>query len=430
MKFKWGVFMKVLIIGQGGREHALVWKAAQSNLVEEVFVAPGNDGMNELATRVAISENDNEALVAFAKEQNIDLTIVGPEVPLLNGIVNDFEGEGLKIFGPRKEAALIEGSKNFAKELMIKYKIPTAEYQTFTNVDEAKSYVEQKGAPIVIKADGLAAGKGVTVAETLDVALDSVTDMLENAKFGDASSSVVIEEFLAGEEFSLMAFVKDENVYPMVIAQDHKRAYDNDEGPNTGGMGAYSPVPQISDEVVNTAIETILKPAAKALISEGRSFTGILYAGLILTNDGPKVIEFNARFGDPETQVVLPRLKSDLVSSLLSILNEEPVQLEWSEEAVLGVVLASKGYPNDYEKGLPIGQLSEKHEKAVIFHAGTKKVNDQFVNNGGRVLVVSGYGETISDAQEKAYALVEEISSPALFYRKDIGNKAIKHGVS
>lgn len=426
----WGVFMKVLIIGQGGREHALVWKAAQSNLVEEVFVAPGNDGMNEFATRVAISENDNEALVAFAKEQNIDLTIVGPEVPLLNGIVNEFESEGLKIFGPRKEAALIEGSKNFAKELMIKYRIPTAEYQTFTNVEEAKSYVEQKGAPIVIKADGLAAGKGVTVAETLDVALDSVTDMLENAKFGDASSSVVIEEFLAGEEFSLMAFVKGENVYPMVIAQDHKRAYDNDEGPNTGGMGAYSPVPQISDEVVNTAVETILKPAAKALVSEGRSFTGILYAGLILTNDGPKVIEFNARFGDPETQVVLPRLKSDLVSSLLSILNEEPVELEWSQEAVLGVVLASKGYPNDYEKGLPIGQLSEKHEKAVIFHAGTKKVDDQFVNNGGRVLVVSGYGETISEAQEQAYALVEKISAPALFYRKDIGNKAIKHGVS
>ncbi|MCM3163670.1 phosphoribosylamine--glycine ligase [Metabacillus litoralis] len=422
--------MKVLIIGQGGREHALVWKAAQSNLVEEVFVAPGNDGMDELATRVAISENDNEALVAFAKEQNIDLTIVGPEVPLLNGIVNDFESEGLNIFGPRKEAALIEGSKNFAKELMIKYKIPTAEYQTFTNVDEAKSYVEQKGAPIVIKADGLAAGKGVTVAETLDVALDSVTDMLANAKFGDASSSVVIEEFLAGEEFSLMAFVKGEKVYPMVIAQDHKRAYDNDEGPNTGGMGAYSPVPQISDEVVNTAVETILKPAAKALVSEGRSFTGILYAGLILTNDGPKVIEFNARFGDPETQVVLPRLKSDLVSSLLSILNEEPVSLEWSQEAVLGVVLASKGYPNDYEKGLPIGQLSEKHEKAVIFHAGTKKVDDQFVGNGGRVLVVSGYGETISDAQEQAYALVEKISAPALFYRKDIGNKAIKHGVS
>jgi len=422
--------MKVLIIGQGGREHALVWKAAQSKLVEEVFVAPGNDGMDELATRVDISETDNQSLISFAKEKKIDLTIVGPEVPLLNGIVNDFEAAGLKIFGPREEAALIEGSKNFAKELMIKYNIPTAEYQTFTDVEKAKAYIQEKGAPIVIKADGLAAGKGVTVAETLEVALDSVTDMLENAKFGDASSSVVIEEFLAGEEFSLMAFVKGEKVFPMVIAQDHKRAYDNDEGTNTGGMGAYSPVPQIPEEVVETAIETILKPAAKALVTEGRSFTGILYAGLILTANGPKVIEFNARFGDPETQVVLPRLESDLVESLLAILNDEPVELKWSEQAVLGVVLASKGYPNDYEKGLPIGTLTEKHEEAVIFHAGTKKVEEQFVNNGGRVLVVSGYGSTIQDAQKQAYELVEQISAPALFYRKDIGNKAIKHVVS
>ncbi|WP_226671519.1 phosphoribosylamine--glycine ligase [Metabacillus litoralis] len=422
--------MKVLIIGQGGREHALVWKAAQSKLVEEVFVAPGNDGMNEFATRVEISENDNEALLAFAKKEEIDLTIVGPEVPLLNGIVNDFEEAGLKVFGPSKEAALIEGSKNFAKELMIKYNIPTADYQTFTDVEQAKAYINEKGTPIVIKADGLAAGKGVTVAETLDVALESVTDMLENEKFGDASSSVVIEEFLAGEEFSLMAFVKGEKVYPMVIAQDHKRAYDNDEGPNTGGMGAYSPVPQISETVVQTAVETILKPAAKALISEGRGFTGILYAGLILTSEGPKVIEFNARFGDPETQVVLPRLESDLVESLLAILNDQPVELKWSSKAVLGVVLASKGYPNDYEKGKPIGKLTEKADDAVIFHAGTKKVDEQFVNNGGRVLVVSGYGETISDAQEQAYKLVDKIACPALFYRKDIGNKAIKSGVS
>lgn len=422
--------MKVLIIGQGGREHALVWKAAQSNLVKEVFVAPGNDGMNDLATRVSISESDNKGLLDFAKEKNIDLTIVGPEVPLLNGIVNEFEKAGLKVFGPSKEAALIEGSKNFAKEIMFKYNIPTADYQTFTALEEAKAYVEEKGAPIVIKADGLAAGKGVTVAETLDVAIDSLTEMLEDGKFGAASQSVVVEEFLAGEEFSLMAFVKGEKVYPMVIAQDHKRAYDNDEGPNTGGMGAYSPVPQISEQVVATAVETILKPAAKALVSEGRSFTGILYAGLILTTDGPKVIEFNARFGDPETQVVLPRLESDLVESLLAILDDKPVELTWSSKAVLGVVLASKGYPNEYEKGLPIGQLTEKHGEAVIFHAGTKKVDDQFVNNGGRVLVVSGYGDTISEAQENAYELVEQVAAPALFYRKDIGNKAIKHGVS
>jgi phosphoribosylamine---glycine ligase len=422
--------MKVLIIGQGGREHALVWKAAQSNLVEEVFVAPGNDGMNELATRVAISETDNKGLLDFAKENSIDLTIVGPEVPLLNGVVNEFEAAGLKVFGPRQEAALIEGSKNFAKELMVKYNIPTADYQTFTNVNEAKAYVKEKGAPIVIKADGLAAGKGVTVAETIDVALESLTEMLEDAKFGEASSSVVVEEFLAGEEFSLMAFVKGENVYPMVIAQDHKRAYDNDEGPNTGGMGAYSPVPQIPQQVVDTAVETILKPAAKALVSEGRSFTGILYAGLILTTDGPKVIEFNARFGDPETQVVLPRLESDLVESLLAILDDKPVELVWSSKAVLGVVLASKGYPNEYEKGQPIGALTASHEEAVIFHAGTKKVEDQFVTNGGRVLVVSGYGDTIREAQKQAYELVEKISAPALFHRNDIGYKAIKHDVS
>jgi phosphoribosylamine--glycine ligase len=386
--------------------------------------------MNDLATRVSISESDNKGLLDFAKEKNIDLTIVGPEVPLLNGIVNEFEKAGLKVFGPSKEAALIEGSKNFAKEIMFKYNIPTADYQTFTALEEAKAYVEEKGAPIVIKADGLAAGKGVTVAETLDVAIDSLTEMLEDGKFGAASQSVVVEEFLAGEEFSLMAFVKGEKVYPMVIAQDHKRAYDNDEGPNTGGMGAYSPVPQISEQVVAIAVETILKPAAKALVSEGRSFTGILYAGLILTTDGPKVIEFNARFGDPETQVVLPRLESDLVESLLAILDDKPVELTWSSKAVLGVVLASKGYPNEYEKGLPIGQLTEKHDEAVIFHAGTKKVDDQFVNNGGRVLVVSGYGDTISEAQENAYELVEQVAAPALFYRKDIGNKAIKHGVS
>lgn len=254
--------------------------------------------------------------------------------------------------------------------------------------------------------------------------------MLEGGKFGDASQSVVVEEFLAGEEFSLMAFVKGEKVYPMVIAQDHKRAYDNDEGPNTGGMGAYSPVPQISEQVVETAIETILKPAAKALVSEGRSFTGILYAGLILTTAGPKVIEFNARFGDPETQVVLPRLESDLVESLLAILDDKPVELAWSQKAVLGVVLASKGYPNEYEKGLPIGSLTATNEEAVIFHAGTKKVEDQFVNNGGRVLVVSGFGETILDAQKQAYELVEKVAAPALFYRTDIGYKAIKHGVS
>ncbi|MFC0273205.1 phosphoribosylamine--glycine ligase [Metabacillus herbersteinensis] len=419
--------MKVLIIGRGGREHTLAWKSAQSKDVEIVFVAPGNDGMTDCATIVPIDENDIEKLIQFAQTEKIDLTIVGPEVPLLNGIVNQFEAEGLAIFGPTKEAALIEGSKKFAKDLMVKYNIPTADYASFTSLDEAKSYVEEKGAPIVIKADGLAAGKGVTVAETVEVAIESLHEMLQNSKFGAASQSVVVEEFLAGEEFSLMAFVKGETVYPMVIAQDHKRAYDGDLGPNTGGMGAYSPVPQISGQVIETAVETILKPVAKAMVEEGRSFTGILYAGLILTNEGPKVIEFNARFGDPETQVVVPRLESDLIEILIAILNEEKVELSWSDTAVLGVVLAAKGYPEEYEKNVPIGMFTHEEESAIVFHSGTKKDQNEFVTNGGRVIVVSAYGNTIQEAQEKAYKVVEQVATPALFYRKDIGEKAIKY---
>lgn len=415
--------MKVLVIGQGGREHALVWKIAQSKNIEEIFVAPGNDGMDNLATRIDICETDNKRLLNFAKEKQIDLTIVGPEVPLLNGIVNEFEQAGLKIFGPRKEAAIIEGSKNFAKELMKKYRIPTANYQTFTDVELAKKYVKEKGAPIVIKADGLAAGKGVVVAETVDIALDTVVDMLDGNKFGD---SVVIEEFLEGEEFSFMAFVKGEKVYPLVVAQDHKRAYDGDLGPNTGGMGAYSPVPQIPQEVLDIAIETILEPTAKAMVLEERSFTGILYAGLILTKDGPKVIEFNARFGDPETQVLLPRLSSDLVEVLLDILNDKPTELKWINKSVLGVVLASKGYPNEYEKGFSIGSLETDKEDVIVFHAGTKRIDNGFVNNGGRVAVVSGYGESLEEARDKVYSVVDELTSTSLFYRKDIGYRALK----
>lgn len=418
--------MKVLVIGQGGREHALVWKVAQSKNIEEIFVAPGNDGMDELATRVNINENDNKGLLSFAKENQIDLTIVGPEVPLLNGIVNDFEEAGLKIFGPRKEAAIIEGSKNFAKELMKKYHIPTADYQTFTDVDLAKKYIKEKGAPIVIKADGLAAGKGVVVAENVDVAIDTVVDMLEGNKFGDASSSVVIEEFLEGEEFSFMAFVKEEKVYPLVIAQDHKRVFDGDLGPNTGGMGAYSPVPQIPTDVLEIAIDNILIPTAKAMVAEGCSFTGILYAGLILTSDGPKVIEFNARFGDPETQVLLPRLESDLVEVMLAILEDKPTELKWTSKSVLGVVLASVGYPNEYEKGQSIGNLVVENNDVVVFHAGTKKSEDGFVNNGGRVIVVSGYGDSLEEAKDKVYNAISHIASPVLFYRKDIGHRALK----
>ncbi|MEM5017483.1 phosphoribosylamine--glycine ligase [Metabacillus indicus] len=419
--------MNILIIGRGGREHAIAWKASQSKLADKVFAAPGNDGMSTVAELVAIEETNTQELVAFAIENQVGLTIVGPEVPLLNGVCDAFKEAGLKVFGPTKAAALIEGSKKFAKELMLANSIPTASYESFTSFEEAKQYVLEKGAPIVIKADGLAAGKGVTVALTVEEAVNCLREFLEDAKFGEASSSVVIEEFLEGEEFSLMAFVNGEDVYPMVIAQDHKRAYDHDEGPNTGGMGAYSPVPQIPDASVLQAVETVLKPAARGMIANGTPFTGILYAGLILTAEGPKVIEFNARFGDPETQVVLPRLESDLIEVLLDILDGKKAELKWRDEAVMGVVLASKGYPDAYMKGEAIGSLLQGFEQGALFHAGTKKEGQQYVTDGGRVLAVVAYGSDLLEAQTQVYEYVAEVASDALFYRKDIGAKATKH---
>ncbi|PFH83264.1 phosphoribosylamine--glycine ligase [Bacillus sp. AFS088145] len=418
--------MKVLVIGSGGREHTIAWKVNQSENVTDVFVAPGNDGMIDVATLVNIDESDHEALIAFAKNEEIDLTIVGPEVPLMNGIVNDFRAANLKIFGPTKEAAIIEGSKSFTKDLMKKYAIPTAAYETFTSFEEAKAYVEKVGAPIVIKADGLAAGKGVVVAMTIEEAIISLHDMLLDEKYGDASASVVIEEYLEGEEFSLMSFVNGNKVYPMVIAQDHKRAYDGDKGPNTGGMGAYSPVPQISESVVEQSLKEIVVPVAEAMISEGRHFTGILYAGLMLTSQGPKVIEFNARFGDPETEVVLPRLESELAEVLLAILNEEEIRLEWSEEAVVGVVLAANGYPEVPEKGAVISGLNNVSNETMVFHAGTKLENNEYVTNGGRVLIIAHKGSSINEACENVYKQIDTVQSTGLFYRHDIAHKAIK----
>ena len=416
--------MNVLVIGRGGREHALAWKFAQSKQVETVYVAPGNEGMKDVATPVAIDENDFDALITFAKENNIGLTFVGPEIPLMNGIVDRFEAEGLRVFGPNSKAAVIEGSKAFTKELMKKYDIPTAAYETFTEYEAAVRYIEKVGAPIVIKADGLAAGKGVTVAMTLEEALQAVKEMLQDVKFGEASKKVVIEEFLDGQEFSLMAFVNGTTVYPMVIAQDHKRAFDGDKGPNTGGMGAYSPVPQIPQSAVEQAIETVLHPTAQAMIQEGRSFTGILYAGLILTSEGPKVIEFNARFGDPETEVILPRLESDLVDVCNHVLDETELTLEWSEDAVIGVVLASKGYPEAYEKGAVIRGL-ETLEDVIVFHAGTDVKDGEFVTNGGRVLFVACKGKDLQEAKNKVYGEITKIESDGLFYRSDIGYRAI-----
>ncbi|MDD8002707.1 phosphoribosylamine--glycine ligase [Bacillus cereus] len=418
--------MNVLVIGRGGREHALAWKFAQSEKVEKVYVAPGNEGMRDVATPIDIDENDFDALILFAKENHVELTFVGPEIPLMNGIVDRFKEEGLRVFGPNKAAAVIEGSKAFTKELMKKYNIPTAAYETFTDYEEAVQYIEKVGAPIVIKADGLAAGKGVTVAMTLEEALQAAKEMLQDVKFGEASKKVVIEEFLDGQEFSLMAFVNGTTVHPMVIAQDHKRAFDGDKGPNTGGMGAYSPVPQISESAVQEAIETVLHPTAKAMIQENRSFTGILYAGLILTNDGPKVIEFNARFGDPETEVVLPRLENDLVDVCNAVLDESELTLQWSEESVIGVVLASKGYPEAYKKGEIIKGLDALQD-VIVFHAGTAMKHGDFVTKGGRVLFVACKANSLQEAKDKVYKEIGKIESDGLFYRSDIGYRAIGH---
>lgn len=419
--------LKVLIVGSGGREHALCKKVKESKLVTSVYCAPGNAGIAEDAVIVPIVETDFSNLIHFAKQEKIDLTIVGPEVPLAAGIVDEFEAADLKVFGPRKNAAIIEGSKSFAKELMKKYNIPTADYETFQSYEEAKAYLEEKGAPIVIKADGLAAGKGVVVAMTMEEADAALKDMLLDAKFGKSSASVVIEEFLEGEEYSLMAFVHGENVYPMVIAQDHKRAFDGDTGPNTGGMGAYTPVPHIPEAEVERAVQEILLPTANAMIQEDRPFTGILYAGLIQTEQGPKVIEFNARFGDPETQVVLARLESDLVQLVLDLLEGNTPNIKWSNDAVVGVVLAAKGYPGDYEKGVAIPNFESSDPNVSLFHAGTTRPNAEgpYLSNGGRLLLTAAKAETIAAAMEKVYSEMKQLDHPEFFYRNDIAKKAL-----
>lgn len=419
--------MNLLVVGSGGREHAISKKLLESNNVEKVYCAPGNDGMRlDDIELVPISETDKAALIAFAKEKSIGFVIVGPEVPLLEGVVDALEEAGIKAFGPKANAALIEGSKDFAKQFMEKYAIPTAASRTFTDYEEAKAYLDERGVPIVIKADGLAAGKGVTVALEMEEAVLALKDMMLEEKFGDASLKVVIEDFLAGEEFSLMAFVNGEEVYPMAIAQDHKRAYEGDKGPNTGGMGAYSPVPHISETVVEEAVKNILRPAAKGMVNEGRYFRGILYAGLILTESGPKVIEFNARFGDPETQVVLPRLESDFAALIEALLNNEKPDVRFKKEGItLGVVLASAGYPEHYEKGNKLTGLADISNDVVIYHAGTKQnESGDFLSNGGRVLLLAKEAETMIRARTLLYPEMEKLDNPNFFYRMDIGTKA------
>ena len=411
---------KTLIIGRGGREHALAHKFSKSPQVSQVYVAPGNPGMTDFATPVDIDENDFPSLVAFAKKENITLTFVGPEVPLVGGIVDAFEKENLRIFGPRANAAIIEGSKDFAKELMKKYNIPTSNYETFTDVAAAVKYIEDKPAPYVLKADGLAAGKGVVIAGSLQEAKETLTDMLEDNKFGDAGAKVVIEDFLIGEEFSFMAFVHGEKVWPMELSRDHKPVFDGNKGPNTGGMGAYSPT-NITKTMEADAIKTILEPTAKAMVAEGRSFTGILYAGLIATKDGAKVIEYNARFGDPETEVLLPRLESDLYQVINDILDDKDVIIKWSDNVALGVMLVSKGYPNDYPKGIEITGLDQMDKSVTVYHCGTDEKNGKTVTAGGRVLIVTACEADMETARKKVYKEIEKIKFDGMHYRTDIG---------
>lgn len=419
--------MKVLVIGSGGREHALVWKIGQSPKVDKIYCAPGNAGIAQQAECVAIKADDLDGLLAFAQQNQIDLTVVGPEVPLTMGIVDKFQAQGLKIFGPSGKAAEIEGSKTFAKDLMAKYNIPTAKYGAFTDAAEAKAFLDTVGLPCVVKADGLAAGKGVLICETKAEAEEAIADILVDNKFGSAGSRVVVEEFLTGQEVSMLAFTDGKTVVPMVSSQDHKRIWDGDKGLNTGGMGAYSPAPVYTADIHEIVVPQVLEATVKAMETEGRSFSGILYAGLMLTADGPKVLEFNARFGDPETQAVLPRLKSDLVDIFLAIidgrLNEMDIQ--WYEEAAVCVVMASGGYPETSEKGQVITGLAEAAATgAIVFHAGTKENDGNIVTNGGRVLGISALGNDIAQAIANAYRGVEQIKFENMQYRTDIGKKA------
>ena len=415
--------MKVLVVGSGGREHAIVDALFRSPSVNKIYCAPGNAGIAQQAECVAIKDTDVEGLKAFAKENAIDLTVVGPEAALAVGIADELRKEGLAIFGHTKSAARIESSKEFAKELMAKYDIPTAGYKAFDNYDEAVAYVEARPLPAVLKYDGLAAGKGVVIAETMDEAREALRDMLLDDRFG--KGRVVVEDFLTGPEFSLMCFVEGENVYPMPVAQDHKRVYDGDKGPNTGGMGAYTSLPFITDEDLEFAMEKVMRPTAKAMVAEGCPLTGVLYGGLMKTPDGVKVILFFARSGAPETEVVLPLIDSDIANVFEAVAKgEKPAEIVWSKDVTLGIVLASKGYPGDYAKGYPI-HGTEKVD-GTVFHMGTAVKDGELVTAGGRVLFVVAKGATLADAHRKANEEVAKIECENLFHRTDIGHKAFK----
>ncbi|MBR3886099.1 MAG: phosphoribosylamine--glycine ligase [Alistipes sp.] len=415
--------MKVLVVGSGGRCHAIVERLSKSPQVDKIFCAPGNAGIAALAECVAIKETEVEKLKAFAIDNSIELTVVGPEVALEAGIANSFKDSGLRIFGPTREAACIETSKQFAKDLMHKYGVPTAAYATFEDFDAAMEYVKAGSLPTVLKYDGLAAGKGVVIAETMEEAEEALRDMLQDEKFG--KGKVVVEEYLEGPEFSLLCFVNGKDVYPMPVAQDHKRAYDGDKGPNTGGMGAYTKLPFITDEDLAYAMDKIMRPTAAAMVEEGCPFCGVLYGGLMKTKSGIKVIEFNARFGDPETEVILPRMTSDICQVFCDVADGKQPTIEWNAMATLGIVLASKGYPGSYEKGYAIEGTEEVD--GSIYHMGTALKDGKYVTSGGRVMIVVCEAPTLREAQQKAAQEVAKIKCENLFHRTDIGDKAFKY---
>ena len=421
--------MKVLVVGGGGREHALVWKIAQSSLVDKIYCAPGNPGIAELAECVHIGADEIEVLRDFALAEKIELTVVGPEVPLTLGIVDIFQENGLEIFGPSQAAARIEGSKGFSKDLMAKYRIPTATYRSFSDHAEALAYVREQGAPIVIKADGLAAGKGVVVAQTGAQAEAAIDDIMLQRSFGDAGTRVVIEEYMEGEEASFFAFTDGSSILPLASSQDHKRACDNDEGPNTGGMGAYSPAPVVTEALYQEIVDTIVRPTVAGMAAEGCPYCGILYVGLMIKDGKPRVVEFNARFGDPEAQPLLMRMKSDIVPVLQACARGDLNQagIEWHDRAAVCVVMASGGYPASYTKGLPITGLDRAAalNDLMVFHAGTALEQGRLVNSGGRVLGVTGLGDNVAEAIEKAYAGVAAINWEGVHYRRDIGARAL-----
>jgi len=422
--------MKVLVIGSGGREHALVWKLAQSEKVDKLYCAPGNPGIEKLAELVPIHADDIQNLLKFALDREIDFTVVGPELPLVHGIVDIFQAEGLKIFGPSQQAALIEGSKSFAKDFMRRYDIPTADYEVFTKLDNARKYLWNYEGKVVIKADGLAAGKGSVVCHTKAEAQKALEEMMLRNVFGEAGHKVVIEEFLEGQEVSILALTDGKNILPLVPSQDHKAAYDDDLGPNTGGMGAYAPVPFVDQTLIREIQETILEPTVLGMAKDKRPYRGVLYAGLMLTNDGPKIIEFNCRFGDPETQVILPLIQSDLLDAMMMTIEGtlQNYTLKLLDKSAVCVIMASEGYPGSYEKRKEITGLDQDFgEDTLIFHAGTRRKNGKIVTNGGRVLGVTRLAPSLKEAMEGAYEVVKSIHFEGAFYRKDIGKKGLKY---